>query len=244
MSKQTDNAIEDALYLSNYKPLNYPSVLMTVDLAIFTVLENQLKLMTVTRTQSPHKGKIALPGGFIHQDTDMNLDMTASRILFEKTGIRLAPTSPYLEQISSIGSPTRDPRGWSCTVLYFALIPPEAAPLAQAQWLNAHKLSTSLAFDHEELLKLALTRMRNKTTYSTLPAGLMPEKFTLSELQQVFELLIGRTIQNKSFRRRIMESNTIEPTGETKISGKRPAHLYRLSKLKESSHLFSNSLVI
>jgi 8-oxo-dGTP diphosphatase len=248
MTPAAKHATDEATYLANYRINDYPATLVTVDVAIFTIIDKQLKLLVIQRENEPCKGQTALPGGFIHHDKDKNLDDSASRILFNKTGVRLAPTSPYLEQIKSVASPNRDPRGWSITVLYFALIAPTNTPLAAgAQWVNALTPDMALAFDHSQLLKLALDRIRNKASYSMLPSGLMPEKFSLAQLQQVFELLLGRAIQNKSFRRRIMASGTIEALNETTISGKRPAQLYRIKQsqpITEGTFQFSTAFLI
>ena len=212
-------------YLDNYSIHNYDTPLMTVDTAIFSIINNQLNVLLVNRNEYPAKGQKALPGGFIDIHKDKQLDDAAYRKLEEKTGIK----SPYLEQIETIGSPSRDPRGWSTTVLYFSLInkiqdvPPKGSQ--DAFWAPIKNIP-SLAFDHNHLIKLALARLHAKVTYTALPIELLPTEFTLTELQKVYEIILQRKLPTKSFRRRIEAANIIENTGRSKVSGKRTAQLF------------------
>lgn len=215
-------------FLKKYNIHDYEIPLCTVDMAIFAIIDEALHLLIVKRLDHPEKNKWALPGGFINLTSDASLDAAAYRKLIEKTGIN----SPYLEQVSTSGSATRDPRGWSLTVLYFALIDitkVDASRLtANSRWLKVTDLNTtSLAFDHEKLTTQALSRLRSKATYSALPIELMPSEFTLTELQNVFSIILERELPIKSFRRRLMDADMVEETGNSKIAGKRPAKLYR-----------------
>lgn len=226
MSKlETTNDVE---FLKTYNIHDYDVPLTTVDMAIFSIVEQRLHVLVVTREEPPQLGRWALPGGFIDLKKDVSLDAAAHRKLFEKTAI----ASPYLEQVQTVGDATRDPRGWSVTALYFALID-HATPLAtNAQWLPVDEASNlDWAFDHQMLLRLAVERLRSKTLYTALPIGLMPELFTLTELQQVFEVILGHGLEKKSFRRRVLDAGVVQPTELSKKSGKRSAQLYRAAAL-------------
>ena len=229
MSKETIHTSEQE-YLAHYQKKDYDIPLFTVDMAIFSVAKGQLQVLMIQRSNFPEKGKWALPGGFVDLKTDPDLMATAHRKLLEKTGIQ----SPYLEQVETIGNQHRDPRGWSITALYFALIDFEkfaiqATGTAEySQWLSiAQALQLDLAFDHKQLLQLAFERLCNKTRYTTLPVSLMPEVFTLTELQNIYEIILGHSLEKKSFRRRMQEAGAVEETGQQKIVGKRPAQLFR-----------------
>lgn len=217
-------------YLAHYKKTDYDTPLFTVDMAIFSVAKGQLQVLMIQRSNFPEKGKWALPGGFVDLKTDPDLMTTAHRKLLEKTGIH----SPYLEQVETIGNQHRDPRGWSITALYFALIDFDKFEIQashtteHSQWLPIDQaLQLDLAFDHQQLLQLAYDRLGNKTRYTALPASLMPELFTLTELQTIYEIILGHTLEKKSFRRRMQEAGAVEETGQQKIVGKRPAQLFR-----------------
>ena len=229
MSKETIHTSEQE-YLAHYQKTDYDTPLFTVDMAIFSVAKGQLQVLMIQRPNFPEKGKWALPGGFVDLKTDPDLMATAHRKLLEKTGIQ----SPYLEQVETIGNQHRDPRGWSITALYFALIDFEKFAIQatgtaeHSQWLSIDQaLQLDLAFDHKQLLQLAFERLCNKTRYTTLPVSLMPEVFTLTELQNIYEIILGHSLEKKSFRRRMQEAGAVEETGQQKIVGKRPAQLFR-----------------
>ncbi len=217
-------------FLASYNSRNYDAPLFSVDMAIFSVFDSQLQVLLIKRPNFPQRGQWALPGGFVDLTRDQTLLDTAHRKLFEKTGI----ASPYLEQVESIGNTTRDPRGWSVTVLYFALIDYNAFVqqasnlLDHSQWRPVQQVKDlPMAFDHSLLLERALERLGNKTRYTALPASLMPEQFTLTELQRIYELILGHSLDKKSFRRRMLDVGAVVETGASKIVGKRPAQLYR-----------------
>ncbi len=230
-------------FLKSYNPKDYDSPLCTVDMAIFAVEDGELKVLLIQRDEHPFKNRWALPGGFCDLTNDATLDATANRKLFEKTGIK----SPYLEQVETIGNATRDPRGWSITLLYFALIDFETLDLSpqtqDAQWLAlSDALKLELAFDHKALLQKAINRLRNKTRYTALPISLMPDIFTLTELQSMFELILGSPLQKKSFRRRMEASGLLVETGKMRPTARRPAALYKRSKSFEEDHIFPGLL--
>jgi ADP-ribose pyrophosphatase YjhB (NUDIX family) len=224
--------ISEADFLSQYNIHDYDVPLTSVDMAIFAVIEQKLHVLLIQRNEYPSQGKWALPGGFIDLKHDQTISDTAHRKLFEKTGIR----SPHLEQVQTIGQAKRDPRGWSVTVLYFALIDYLAIHANKhkqltelTQWVpleEAHAIT--LAFDHHQLLSLAVERLRSKTRYTALPVSLMPELFTLTELQTIFEVILGHALDKKAFRRRVLDSGILQATELSKRSGKRDAQLYRV----------------
>ena len=217
----------------------------TVDVVIFTVLQGALQVLLVMRRSDPgdpFPGQWALPGGFIDTTRDRDLPACALRKLREKTGVE----APYLEQLGSWGSATRDPRGWSATHVYFALIPADHLDLtpggnaADSRWfaVEGDRIRQTLAFDHAVLLKSAISRLRAKVEYTSLPAFLMPDEFTLTELQQMYETILGRELEKKAFRTRLLSADLLESVARMKSGANRPAQLYRL-KRKRQPHLFS-----
>jgi len=237
--------IDDSEFLQQYNASEYPAPLVTVDVAIFSWYQDQLCLLLVERSQPPQQGVQALPGGFIDIKIDQSPHDCALRKLRQKTGATL----PYLEQVATIGGPDRDPRGWAMTVLYFALMPLQAIELDEetehepTQWAPVERLSElKLAFDHQQLATEALNRLRNKADYTDLALRLLPESFTLTEAQQVSEAVTGRTLEKKSFRRRLLAADIVEETGEERTSGRRPAKLYRLTGAFDKAHLFNRGL--
>ena len=231
-------------FLKSYNIHDFDVPLCSVDMAIFGVIDGELNVLLVKRDEYPEKDKWALPGGFIDLKEDKDIDSTAYRKLKEKTGIR----SPYLEQIQTIGGAKRDARGWSITVLYYALIDVNRVKgdliTERSHWIPVSKIKKlDLAFDHKALIKLANERLKAKTTYSALPIELMPKEFTLTELQTVFETILERDLQLKAFRRRVLAADLVEETGNSKIAGKRPAKLYR-STGKDRDTTFSQSLKV
>jgi len=218
-------------FLESYDIHDFDVPLVSVDMAIFAVEDQTLQLLLVKRDDHPHKGKWSLPGGFIDLKKDKTIDDTAYRKLEEKTGV----VSPYLEQVETIGSSQRDPRGWSVTALYFALIDKQKVKiggLKESKWYSIEALQKKkLAFDHNVLAEKAVNRLRSKSRYTALPIELLPERFTLTELQRIFEVILARELPVKSFRRRMQTAKVVEATGQSKISGKRSAQLFRSTGL-------------
>lgn len=217
-------------------PPDFPRPLTTVDVAIFTVRQQQLNVLLVQRPNTPGEpfpGLWALPGGFVDIDQDRDLEACALRKLRDKTGV----TSPYLEQLGSWGSKDRDPRGWSTTHAYFALLPdtgtPEAgANAADAAWypITGNGVTVKLAFDHREILETAIDRLRSKVEYTSLPVYLLPKEFTMTELQRMFEIVLGREVEKSAFRTRVFSADFIEPVPRMREGQQRPAQLYRLQR--------------
>ena len=206
-----------------------------VDLVIFTVRDERLHVLLTQRPDrpgEPHPHAWALPGGFIDVDQDESLEACARRKLAEKTGV----ATPYLEQLGSWGNNTRDPRGWSATHVYFALMPsagiePKAGGYAaDARWhpVRDHGVKEHLAFDHDEILAAAIERLRGKVEYTSLPAFLLPEEFTLSELQRAYEIVLDRPLNKSAFRTRVRDADLIVEVPRQRSGPNRPAQLYRL----------------
>lgn len=209
----------------------FPVPIITVDSAVFSVCEGELRVLLVRRAVPPYEGEWGLPGGFVDTNFDHHLEGVARRKVAEKTGASM----PYLEQVETFGGRTRDPRGWSVTVLYLALIrPTEVEPGIDSvtdsrwfSWEDAKQLA--LAFDHGLLLEKARERLKNKTAYSALPIHAVDTPFSLTELQEVFEVLMDTRLEKKSFRRRLLNANLLEQVGERRTPGERgrPSALYR-----------------
>ncbi len=221
------------------RPDSFPRPLSTVDLAIFSIHEEALHVLLVRRPSSngePHPNEWALPGGIIDVTQDQDLQACARRKLREKTGV----PAPYLEQVGAWGSADRDPRGWSVTHLYFALIGSDDLELipggnaSEVRWqiVSGLRVREKLAFDHAQLLEAAVQRLRNKVAYTSLPAFLMPQEFTLTELQRVYEIALDRTLEKKAFRTRILASDLLEEVPRQRAGANRPAQLYRLANRK------------
>lgn len=218
--------------------LDFSRPLTTVDVVIFTVLHDSLQVLLVQRpntAREPFPGLWALSGGFVDIERDHDLEACARRKLREKTGI----DTPYLEQLGSWGSATRDQRGWSATHVYFALIPAEyivlskGANAAEIAWypVVVQGVNIKLAFDHSIILQAALIRLRNKVEYTSLPAYLLPEEFTLTDLQHMYEIVMERSIEKSAFRTRVISSGMVEPLKRKMREGpNRPAQIYRLKE--------------
>ncbi|MET1254617.1 NUDIX hydrolase [Aliikangiella maris] len=224
------NQNKEKNYLKNYRIHDYEVPLTCVDVVIFTIVDNAVNVLLSNRKHYPCKGAWAIPGGFIDLKKDHDLQQTAYRILFEKTGYQ----APYLEQIGSFGNAQRDPRGWSVTITYFALVNVENVTFAaDCQWYPINEtgeVNKSLAFDHNELISEAFQRLRSKAQYSTIILPVLPEKFTLSELQTCYETILGGKLNKAGFRRRILKAEVItELSGEYKQTSTRTAQLYKRS---------------
>ncbi len=237
--------LTESQFLKEYNAKDFDAPLVTVDMAIFTVREDKLQVLLVKRAQHPAINRWALPGGFIDLAKDKQLGDTARRKLKEKTGV----DTPYLEQVETFGGYKRDPRGWSVTVAYFALIASEHIEVNRNEsseevvWVPMDGLSKKydLAFDHSDILTACYERLQAKVQYTSLPVNLLPDAFTLTDLQKIFEIILGKSVEKKSFRRRVLDANIIEETGEMKTGSNRPAKLYRVNALG-SNHYFSRNI--
>lgn len=204
-----------------------PGISVTTDVVIFTIRDQALKVLLIRRGGKPYKGRWALPGGFLHANED--IDDCARRELQEETGV----SGVYLEQLYTFGHPKRDPRGRVVTVAYYALIPSDRLQLQAATdaeavgWFSMDEIP-QLAFDHDRILAMAHERLVAKLDYSTIAFQFMPEQFTLSELQSVYEIIRQAPLDKRNFRKWVLGLALIEETGEVHREGTmRPARLYR-----------------
>jgi ADP-ribose pyrophosphatase YjhB (NUDIX family) len=205
-----------------------------VEVAVLRLVQERLCVLLIKREDAPYKGRWALPGGVIRIDLDRDLEEAAQRIANERLGVQL----PFLRQMGAVGSRSRDPRGkWSVAVIYRALVVIGQIHLVAGKrikdlaWVPATDLAshTPLAFDHLELVDQALEQTHRQIDNLDFPAGYLPEKFTLSELQKLCEQLRGARIDKSSFRRKLRERDLVEPVeGEFEGGANRPAAIYRL----------------
>ncbi len=206
----------------------FPHPAVTVDIVVFTIRNDLLKVLLIKRAVKPFAGQWALPGGFVGPDE--SLETAARRELREETGV----DASYLEQLYTFGEPKRDPRERVISVAYFALMPSDLLELRAATdaegvgWFSVDDVPR-LAFDHDVILDTALERLSAKLEYSTIAFQLMPETFTMAELRHLYELLSRKPVDRRNFSKRILALEAIEPTGELRRSGAhRPAKLYRV----------------
>lgn len=216
----------------NTKYTDYERPAVTVDLVIFTVNEHMLKIMLVKRAENPFADCWSIPGGFLKAGE--SLDDAALRVLKQKTGME----NVYVEQLYTFGDPKRDPRTRVITVTYFALIPwkdlvqPESDKVTDLTWVSVDQLP-KLAFDHQEIVKYAIQRLRAKASYSNIVYGLMPRQFRLSELQNIYEIIINDKLDKRNFRKRMLATGLLQETGKKDQAGAhRPAMLYKFKKME------------
>ncbi len=210
----------------------FPPFAVTVDLVVFTIRDDQLCVLTIKRGVAPHKGKLALPGGFVHIDED--LPAAAARELTEETNIGQIDRL-HLEQLGTYGSPKRDPRMRTVSVAYLGLAadlqdPVPGTDAAAANWVPVTEaLGGRLAFDHATILADGLERARAKLEYTTLATSFCPAEFTIADLRHVYELVWGVSIDPRNFHRKIQATaGFVEPTGELTSRGRgRPAQVFR-----------------
>jgi len=215
---------------------------VAVDIVIFTIQAGELRVLLVKRGIPPYVDQFAIPGGFVLEDE--SLDQAALRELKEETGV----SDVYLEQLYSFGDPGRDPRGRVISVAYFALIAADHSALAagsdaaEARWWPVRNLP-GLAFDHRKILDYSLERLRNKLEYTTVGFQLLPKKFSLTELQEVYEAILDKKLDKRNFRRKLALLKVLRPTREYRRGGRRPARLFEFvaanfERLKDKGILF------
>jgi ADP-ribose pyrophosphatase YjhB (NUDIX family) len=215
-----------------------------IELAVLSIVDGQLAVLLGKRTGQPHIGQWALPGGVLRIDLDKDLDDAAQRVGMERLGTKV----PFLRQLTAVGSKERDPRApWALSIAYRALLPmgsisPAAGKRLDAlEWRAADAAAgdTALAFDHGELIASAVAETRREVEEMHLPFDFLPEQFTLGELQQFCESLLGRRLDKSSFRRKLDDRELVEAVpGAMKGGAFRPAQLYtRRSEALPSSHV-------
>ncbi|NTW28520.1 MAG: NUDIX domain-containing protein [Coriobacteriia bacterium] len=233
--------MDDREFLATYDSTQFERLSVAVDVVLLSVFDGVLRVLVVERDEPPQQGKWALPGTFVR--TDESLDEAARRALATKAQI----SNVFVEQLYTFGAPERDPRTRVISVTHYALVAPERlgdADLRRVRvpWegeaggpvevVDSQGSRLPLAFDHAEILGMAVKRLRGKLDYSPIGFQLLPERFTLRRLQDVHETILGRPLNKDSFRRRMLASDQLEATGEREDDVEhRPAELYRFIHL-------------
>ncbi|MBR4580078.1 MAG: NUDIX hydrolase [Lachnospiraceae bacterium] len=227
-----DHMAKNSELISDYDSSLYEKMSVAVDLLVFTIEEDRLKLLMIEREEEPYAGQLALPGVFVH--IDETLDAAAKRGIEEETGLK----NIYFEQLYTFGEVKRDPRMRIISVSYMALVPLEKLTFkAGKRTKDAYLVDVcelldsgfSVAFDHKEIIRYARWRLANKVEYTRIAFHLVPEEFTLPNLQKVYEILLGKPLYKANFRKKIAEY--IEETEyQTSGDAHRPSRYYRLKK--------------
>jgi 8-oxo-dGTP diphosphatase len=235
---------EEEDFLNSYDVSAFERPSVAVDVVLLSPFGGALHTLVLKRKDHPCKGKWALPGGFVRLDE--SLEDAAARALEAKAGLR----GVFLEQLYTFGEPSRDPRTRIITVAHFALVPEErlAEPLQAAEEAKVVRVLVpwegeeggpvriqdakgnllETAFDHDHILGAAIQRLRGKLDYTPVGYELLPEAFTLYQLQKVHETVLGKRLNKDSFRRRMLATGELEATGESQTDVvHRPAALYR-----------------
>ncbi|KAA3616596.1 MAG: NUDIX hydrolase [Calditrichaeota bacterium] len=222
---------------------DFPRPSVTVDCIVFGLDNKELKVVLIQRKTSPFIDSWALPGGFIGENEA--LDKAAKRELAEETGLK----NIFLEQLFTFGDPGRDPRGHTITVAYFGLVslnehnPRAASDAKKAGWFSVNKLP-ELVFDHAAILKMALERLKGKVRYQPIGFELLPKRFTLTQLQQLYETILEKTLDKRNFRKKIIRLGLLIDLNETQQDvAHRAARLYsfdekRYLQLVENGFIF------
>jgi len=217
--------------------MSSPKKYITVDAVVFGYEEGNLSLLLVKRGIEPFKGRWALPGGFVNDNE--SLENAVERELNEEAGITLK----YLEQLYTFGEPSRDPRGRVISVAYLGLVRPDAFELSastdviEADWFNINDLP-KLAFDHKSIIDKALERLRAKITYQPIGFELLNTTFSFSELERLYSSLLGRPIDRRNFRKKIMSFGLLTQLSEKRKEGPgRPASLFQFDEDRYKTYL-------
>lgn len=234
----------EADFLAAYQVKDYPRPSVTVDLVIFTIVDSILKVLLIRRGGHPFKGSLALPGGFLNvgdavKDQGEDLEAAAHRELEEETN--LPRGSCYLEQLYTFGKAGRDPRTRVVSVAYMALIRPTLAPFVragddavEASWFPITSIQEGMAFDHAEILKLAVQRLQGKIDYAPIAFDLVPETFTATELRMVYETVKGKSYDPKNFYRRfrrMLADGVLTEASGKRATGTNSAKVYRFNRV-------------
>ena len=202
---------------------------VVVDIALFAMDGDALKVLLVRRSEEPEIRRWALPGGALRPEVDDDLEAAALRVLREKVGVEIG----HLEEVRSFSGRDRDPRDWSVSMLYFALLPKDRlkplllSKVEAVEWVDPAAPGRRMAFDHAQQLEVALARLREKVERHALPLHLLPGQFTLTELQRTCEAILGRPLDKSVFRRRLKGmDDLVELPGQYERGQQRPAQLY------------------
>jgi 8-oxo-dGTP diphosphatase len=207
-----------------------PHPYVAVDVVIFTIDGGELKTLVVQVREGAFAGRWAFPGGLVRLDE--SLDAAARRELSAKTGLG----GIYLEQLRTFGEPGRDPHARVVSTAYFALVPAkemlgDSGKYADVTWFPVRRLPP-LAYDHDDVAAAALERLRAKLAYTNLVYGLLPAAFTLGELQEIYEIILGRRLDRRNFRKKILASGLLRQLRRQRCGAHRPAALYRFARLR------------
>lgn len=208
----------------------FPHPYVTVDVLIFSIIKGELSVLLIKRSNPPFEGEFALPGRFV--EIAESLDEAVERVIEAKARIK----GPYLEQLFTFGEVKRDPRGRVISVSYLALVSEEKTRVAGdgkhvVEWFGVKKLPR-LAFDHKVIVETGINRLKNKIGYSNIAVGLMPDKFGLGELQRVYEAILGRSLDKRNFRKKMLSLDLLNEVGESSGGRHRPAKLYSFNSDK------------
>lgn len=210
--------------------MSHPPFAVTVDLVLMTVVDAVLSVLLQRRGEEPYVGALALPGGFV--GIEETLDDAAKRVLVGKAGVD-AQDSAWLEQLYTFGDPQRDPRMRTVSIAYFALLPNAVLQRAVTSKSDlalrpVTEPGEPLAFDHAAIITTAHERLRGKLDYAPIAFALLPNLFTLRDLQTVHEAITGTALNKPAFRRRMLDTGWLEATGQRESDKPfRPAELYR-----------------
>ena len=206
------------------------AIKLSVDAVVFGYEAQTISVLLIKRKYDPYKGKWAIPGGFVLNNE--SLEEAVERELKEETGIKIN----YLEQLYTFGNPKRDPRSRVVSVAYFGLIKPSAFKIFAAtdaeevQWFKINELP-KLPFDHEEILKTAISRLQGKITYEPIGFELLDTKFPFSDLEKLYTTLLGRPIDRRNFRKKFLSLKILDELDEKVSNGSgRPANLFKFNK--------------
>lgn len=213
--------------IKNYPQKSFDHAVAAVDVVLFTVSENKLKVLLLKLKEDPFKDSWALPGGLLAPNE--TLGAAAQRHLKTKVGVN---SNILIEQLYTFGDPDRDPNGWVISVAYMALIPENKFKpntqdrYADIEWHDVSDLP-KLAYDHKLVIQKAIERLKSKLEYTNIIYTLMPEEFTLTQLQKVYETILSKNLDKRNFRKKILSLGIIKSLKRKSQSGtNRPAELY------------------
>lgn len=218
--------------MTKAKQKQYKFAVIAVDVVIFTILNQELKVLLIKMKKRPFTGYWAAPGGLVKPDE--SVDNAAKKHLKSKAGV----TNVYLEQLYAFGEVGRDPFGRVVSIAYFALISPSGVKLKTTKdyddikWFSMDELPR-LAYDHKKIINYALARLRAKLEYTNIVYGLLSNEFTLSELQKTYEIILKKELDKRNFRKKIFSLKFVRRIGKRALRGKnRPAELYMFADKK------------
>ncbi|GEK08139.1 NUDIX hydrolase [Pseudoalteromonas sp. SCSIO 43201] len=228
---------------SEHDLTEFHTPLFSVNNVLFTMLQDSLKVLLVKRTSAPFKGRWELPGECVDIELDDNTDMSALRNIKALT----AATPQFFEQLQAFSGINRDPRGFSVSLVYYALISPQCiavkpSAVEEVKWMDLSAIQDlAIAFDHKQIIATARSQLQQKALYSMIPVYCLADQFTIGQLKAAIEAIIAKPIQRKSLIRRVEASGMLEALDEKVKSGGRLAQLYRLKSDTETVY-FERSL--